>query len=150
MDADEPSLLTLSLSALLVLTPVPADFVEGDYPAISSEPAVAIAQVHAVLELPPAPAALVPELHAFFVLVSERAATGEIPPRWAAYLYTNYYRDLARDRPDGLPRRGERELRADLEASIEFFYIRKRPDVQPAPFGVWIWQAMPLPLEKMQ
>jgi hypothetical protein len=110
---------------------------------ISAEPRAAIMTVHAVLLLPPPPEPLIGELFDYFEILSARAATGEIPPLWAAYLYVNYYRDLVRDRPDGVPRRSLEEVGRELDASIEFFYIRKRPEARPSPVGAWVWQAAP-------
>jgi hypothetical protein len=110
---------------------------------ISPEPREAILTVHAVLLLPRPAEPLIGELFDYFEILSERAATGEIPPLWAAYLYVNYYRDLVRDRPDGTPRRSLEEVRRALDANVEFYYIRKRPEVSPSPIGAWVWQAAP-------
>jgi hypothetical protein len=115
--------------------------------AISADPHEAVVTVHAVLLLPSPPDALIPELFDYFEILSQRASTGEIAANWAAYLYINYYRNLVRDRPDGTPRRSVEEMRRDLGAEVEFYYIRKRPGAQPSPIGAWVWQAAPpLPL----
>lgn len=104
---------------------------------------VTIQHVHDVLLLEPAPAPLEGELYTYYLLISERAATGEIPPWWAAYLYTSYFRDMLRDRPSGIPRRSREDLKSHLQAEIDYYYIRKRPGAQPAPFGAWIYEAIP-------
>lgn len=110
---------------------------------ISESPEEAILTVHAVLLLTPPKDAMIAELYDFFVLVSDRAATGEISAGWAAYIYTNYYRDLLRDRPSGSPRLDSAGQRKVLADAVEFFYIRKRPEAQPQPYGAWVWQAAP-------
>lgn len=133
---------TVALTALATLAQVGCNDSPPDR-VISTDPREAIVTVHAVLLLPPPSEALIPELHDYFEALSARAATGEIPPMWAAYLYINYYRDLVRDRPDGLPRRTLEEVRGDLDANVEFYSIRKRPDVPPSPIGAWVWQAAP-------
>jgi hypothetical protein len=116
--------------------------------ATPSAPSPSVAQqtirhVHQVLLLDPAPPEIEAELYDYFLLISERAATGEISPWWAAYLYTSYYRDMLRDRPKGEPRRTREELRAHLQAEVDYYFIRKRPDAAPSPFGAWIYEAIP-------
>ncbi len=117
-------------------------------PDLSTPPASTVAHetirtVHQVLLLAPPPQQLVPELWDFYLVLSERAATGEVSPGWAAYLYTNYFLDLVQQRPSGLPRRDRNEIRQHLQASIEYYNIRKRPEARPAPFGHWVYQVMP-------
>lgn len=104
---------------------------------------ITIRHVHEVLLLRPAPPEIEPELYDFYLLISERAATGEISAWWAAYLYTNYFRDMMRDRPAGIPRRTREELRAHLQRQMDYYYIRKRPEARPSPFGAWIYEAVP-------
>jgi hypothetical protein len=113
---------------------------------ISAVPREAIAIAHAVLLLPRPSEALVPELFDCFEIISQRAATGEIAPHWAAHLYTNYYLDMVRDRPNGQPRRSPEEIRSRLDADIEFYYIRKRPEARPSPVGDWVFKVRPAPL----
>lgn len=110
---------------------------------ISSDPREAIMTVHTVLILPLPAEPLIGELFDYFEILSRRAATGEISPHWAAYLYCNYYLDLVRDRPAGLPRRSLEEVSQSLDADVEFYYIRKRPEARPSPIGAWVWQAAP-------
>lgn len=100
-------------------------------------------ETHGILLLQAAPDGLIEELYDYYLLVSERAVTGEISPSWAAYLYVNYFRDAMRDRPDGVPRRSREQVAASLEESVQFFYIRKRPEAGPSYFGAWVWQAAP-------
>ncbi|GBD25918.1 hypothetical protein HRbin30_01245 [bacterium HR30] len=115
---------------------------------LSTPPASTVAHetirtVHQILLLPGAPPELVPELWDYYLLLSERAATGEVSPGWAAYLYTNYFLDLLQQRPTGIPRKSREEVRQHLQASIEYYNIRKRPDARPAPFGHWVYQVIP-------
>ncbi len=86
-------------------------------------------QVHRRLLMPAPPAAMVPELFDLATLLSSRVASGEISLNWAAYLYSNYWRELSQERPSGTPRRRKEELQAILDRQVEFFAIRKRPDV---------------------
>ncbi|MBI3785500.1 MAG: hypothetical protein HY270_19075 [Deltaproteobacteria bacterium] len=119
--------------------------VAASAPGVATAPIAAktILATHRVLLLVPPPAEMISELYDFYLIVSERAATGEISPRWAAYLYVTHFRDMARDRPQAVPRRSREELRRELEENVEFYYIRKRPEAEPAPFGAWVWQAAP-------
>lgn len=102
-----------------------------------------IRHVHEVLLIPPAPPEVMGELYDYYLLISERAATGEISAWWAAYLYTNYFRDMLRDRPNGIPRRTREELRQHLQREMDYYFIRKRPEAHPSPFGAWIYEAIP-------
>jgi len=88
-----------------------------------------LARVHAMLLMPPPSPGTVEELYDLATLLAYPVATGAISLGWASYLYTSHARDLARDRPDGTPRRTEEELRAELAGSVDFFALRKRPDV---------------------
>jgi hypothetical protein len=90
-----------------------------------------LARVHAMLLMPPASPGSVEELELFDLatLLAYPVATGAISLGWASYLYTSHARDLARDRPDGTPRRTKAELRAELAGSVDFFALQKRPDV---------------------
>ncbi|GIW45679.1 MAG: hypothetical protein KatS3mg077_2961 [Candidatus Binatia bacterium] len=141
----------LSFSLTLAAT-APAAVAQGHWreptPDLAAPPASTVAHetvrtVHEILLLAPPPPALVPELWDYYLILSERAATGEVSPGWAAYLYTNYFLDLLRDRPSGVPRRDREELRRVLQQSIEYYNIRKRPEARPAPFGHWVYQVMP-------
>src|SRR5262249_56970438 len=88
----------------------------------------AVSRLPRLLLMPAPPDAMVPELFDFITLLSSRVATGEVSLAWSAYLYTGYVRDMARERPDGLPARSNTEIAAALEDQIAFFNIRKRPD----------------------
>jgi hypothetical protein len=88
-----------------------------------------VSRLHRLLLMPAPPEAMVPELFDFITLLSSRVATGEVSLAWSAYLYTSYERDMARDRPGGLPARSTAEIAAALEEQIAFFQIRKRPDM---------------------
>jgi hypothetical protein len=85
-------------------------------------------QIHRRLLMPAPPEAFVPELFDFATVLSSRVANGDVSLNWAAYLYTAYWRELGQ-RPAGTPRRPKEELQATLDRQIEFFAIRKRPDV---------------------
>lgn len=133
--------------ALLASAAACGPAVEGRADDAAAIPGVAhatIRRTHALLLLDPAPEPLVPELFDFYLILSERAATGEISAGWAAYFYVNYYRDLWRDRPNGRPRRNRDEVQAELQRQVDFFYVRKRPEAVPSPFGAWVWQALPI------
>ncbi len=73
--------------------------------------------------------ALVPELHDLLALLSARVATGEISLDWSAYIYTSHFRTMVEKRPKGIPRRSIDALRHHVQQQVEFFYLRKRPDV---------------------
>lgn len=137
---------TLLLAALLAVASCASHAPPASPAAVTPSPQVAqqsIDLVHNVLLLQPPPPATVDELYDVYLIVSERAATGEISPGWTAYIYVNYYRDMVRDRPDGKPRRSHDEVHAEVDRYVEFFYIRKRPEARPSPFGSWIWQVRP-------
>jgi hypothetical protein len=78
---------------------------------------------------------LVPELFELVTQLSSRVESGEVSPNWAAYIYTVYQRDMARDRPDGLPQRSSDEVATELAGYVEFFHIRKRPDATGVSLG---------------
>ncbi len=135
-------------SALANPTPLPAGRWREPPADLATPPASTVAHetirtVHQVLLLPSAPPQLIPELWDYYLLLSERAATGEVSPGWAAYLYTNYFLDFMQERPHGVPRRSREEVRNHLQASIQYYNIRKRPDARPAPFGHWVYQVIP-------
>jgi len=88
-----------------------------------------VARFNRMLLMPPPADAIVPELFDLVTALSSRVATGEVSLDWAAYIYTAYQRDMLRDRPDGVPRRSAEEVAAELRRYLEFFSIRKRPDV---------------------
>lgn len=90
----------------------------------------AVAKVHRMLLLAPPQDPLVPELFDLITAVSARAATGEIDLDWAAYVYNSYERDMARDRPNGLPRRSKEEIDASVQEYVTFYTLQKRPDVK--------------------
>jgi hypothetical protein len=88
-----------------------------------------LVQVHRALLLPPPPPAMVAELFDCAELLAYPLATGDVSLGWAGYLYTSHLRDLVRDRPTGEPRRSRDELRAELADDVDFFTLRRRPDV---------------------
>lgn len=88
-----------------------------------------IADIHRQLLIAPPSDALVPELYDLVTLLSERVATGEINLNWAAYVYTSHLRDVVGERPNGVPRLEMAALEDYVQAQVEFFYLRKRPDV---------------------
>jgi hypothetical protein len=90
---------------------------------------VLLARLHGLLLMPPPPPGMVEELFDYATLLSYPVATGRISLAWASYLYTSHLRDLVRDRPTGAPRHVEEELRAELAREVDFFTLRKRPDV---------------------
>ena len=94
-----------------------------------------LTDVHRRLLMPPPAAANAPELFDLVTLLAERVAVGEVSLGWAAYLYTGYVRDLAERQPAGSPRRSAEEIRVVLDRQIEFFAIRKRPDVPGVRLG---------------
>jgi hypothetical protein len=147
-DTGPPVFRLAGIAALLLLGVLAgetaADGVADDAEALPGVAHATIRRTHALLLIDPAPEPLVPELFDFYLVLSERAATGEISPGWAAYFYVNYYRDLVRDRPTGQPRRSREEIATELQRQVDFFYVRKRPDAVPSPFGAWVWQALPI------
>jgi hypothetical protein len=88
-----------------------------------------ISRIHRQLLIAPPPDALVPELYDLVTLLSTRVATGEINLNWSAYVYTTHLRDTILERPDGTPRRRTPELNKYVEKQVEFFYLRKNPNV---------------------
>jgi hypothetical protein len=94
-----------------------------------------VARFNRMLLMPPPADALVPELFDLATALSSRVATGEVSLEWAAYIYTDYQREMVRDRPDGMPRRSPEEVAAQLGRYLEFFSIRKRPDVPGVTVG---------------
>ncbi len=91
--------------------------------------------IHRRLLLEPPPEAMTAELYDVATLLASRIATGEVSLGWAAYLYTNYVRDLLEQRPGGTPRRTKEEIDVVLGQRIELFAIRKRPDVSGVRVG---------------
>jgi hypothetical protein len=94
-----------------------------------------LTQIHGRLLMPPPPQGQVAELFDFTTLLSSRVATGEISLNWAAYLYTAYVRNVGEERPDGQPRRTKAQLQSILDQQVQFFALRKRPDVDGIRFG---------------
>jgi hypothetical protein len=94
-----------------------------------TERRAAVARIHRMLLLAPPSDAWVPELFDLITAVSGRVATGEIDLNWAAYVYDSYERDLARDRPTGVPRRNKDEIEASVVEYVRFYSLQKRPDV---------------------
>ncbi|MBX3023494.1 hypothetical protein KF840_01150 [bacterium] len=94
-----------------------------------AERRAAVARMHGLLLLSPPPDALVPELFDLITAVSSRVASGAIDFPWAAYVYNSYERDLARDRPLGVPRRSRSEVEREVARYVDFYALRKRPDV---------------------
>ena len=91
-----------------------------------------VARINRMLLLGPPQDAWVPELFDLVTAVSSRVATGEIDLDWAAYVYNSYERDMARDRPNGVPRRTKPEIEAAVVDYVHFYTLQKRPDVPGA------------------
>lgn len=91
----------------------------------------AIADLHRQLLIAPPIDAMVPELFDFLTQLSSRVASGEVSLAWGAYLYTSHLRDIVA-RPDGVTRASAEQLAAKIQEGVEFFYLRKRPDVPGA------------------
>jgi hypothetical protein len=89
-----------------------------------------VASVHRQLLMPPPADPFVPELFDVTTLVASRVASGEVSFAWVAHLYTTYARDLAAERPTGTPRHTPEEIRAAIDHYVQFYFIRKRPDVR--------------------
>ena len=88
-----------------------------------------VARTHRLLLMPPPTDALVPELFDLTTALAERGASGAISLNWSAYIYSSYYRDLLRDRPDGTPARATPQVAAEVDRYVEFYALQKRPDV---------------------
>jgi hypothetical protein len=133
------------LLALLLIAVAQRSDAQSERQASSDVGRETILVTHRILLLQPPAAALVDELFDFYLIVSERAATGEISAAWAAYLYVNYWRDAERDGGGAAARArlSQSAQRAWLAEQVEFFYVRKRPESVPSPFGAWVWQAAP-------
>jgi hypothetical protein len=89
----------------------------------------AVGRTHRMLLLAPPADQRVPELFDLITAVSSRVATGEIDLAWAAYVYTSYERDLALERPSGVPRRSMGEVEDAVQEYVTFYSLQKRPDV---------------------
>jgi hypothetical protein len=87
-----------------------------------------IADLNRQLLMPPPRDALVPELFDLVVAMAPQMESQNVSPAWASYVYTSYQRDLVRERPDGTPRRSLQEVQAALDAYVEYFRLRARPD----------------------
>jgi hypothetical protein len=88
-----------------------------------------VTQIHERLLLEPPPDALVAPLFTVATELMPRVARGEMTLAWAAYLYTNWAQDLGMRRAEGRAPPTSDEIRVGLAKQIEFFAIRKRPDV---------------------
>lgn len=88
-----------------------------------------VGEVHRRLYLEPPPPALVPELFDFLMVLWDRKHA--VPLAWASYLYTTHYVEAVRARPSGTPRPSPREMNAEIDRNVEFFYIRTRPTPTP-------------------
>jgi hypothetical protein len=88
-----------------------------------------VSQFHRLLLMPAPPDGMVAELFDLITLLSERMASGAISLNWGAYIYTSYVRDMVRDRPTGTPARAKDAVLVELDRYVEFYYLRKRPDV---------------------
>lgn len=86
-------------------------------------------RMHRLLLMPPAPDPMVGELFDLVTALSTRVANGSVSLNWAAYIYTGYLRDMVRDRPNGTPVRTPEEVTAELDRTVEFYAVGKRPDV---------------------
>jgi hypothetical protein len=85
-----------------------------------------LADVHGQLLAAPPPDELVPELFDVLVAVAPRMESGAISPAWASYVYTSYERDLVRERPGGVPRRGAADVERAVQGYVEFYRLRAR------------------------
>jgi hypothetical protein len=88
-----------------------------------------VERMHRLLLMPPPEEAMVGELFELVTALSTRVAAGSVSLNWAAYIYTGYVRDLIRDRPTGTPARTAPEVVAELDRTVAFYAIGKRPDV---------------------
>jgi hypothetical protein len=86
-----------------------------------------VAGMHRLLLMAPPPDALVPELYDVLTLLGQRMVAGDVPFDWGAYLYTDYYRTLVAERPDGTPPRTPAEVRTALDRVVAFYAVRARP-----------------------
>ena len=86
-----------------------------------------LADVSRQLLIAPPPDVLVPELFDYLTAMALRMEDGVVSPAWGSYLYTTYGQDLARERPDGLPRRTRAEIDVSLDRSVAFFHLRAKP-----------------------
>ena len=88
-----------------------------------------VARVHRWLLMPPPPDALLPELFDLTTALAARSAAGAVSLNWSAYIYSSYYRDMVRDRPNGTPARTAAQVTAEVDRYAEFYALQKRPDV---------------------
>lgn len=88
-----------------------------------------LTRLHERLLLQPPPDALVPALFDVAAELTPRVARGEMTLAWAAYLYTNWARDLREQGAAGASPPDRGAIHAKIEQQIAFFAIRKRPDV---------------------
>jgi len=86
-------------------------------------------RMHHLMLMPPPDDAMVGELFELVTALSTRVADGSVSLNWAGYIYTSYLRDLIRDRPNGMPARPAPEVVAELDRTVAFYAIGKRPDV---------------------
>lgn len=87
----------------------------------------AVAGMHRLLLMSPPPDALVPEMFEVITLLGQWTASGEVPFAWGAYIYTDYFRTLLAERPDGTPPRSPEEVRTALDRVVAFYTVRRRP-----------------------
>ena len=90
---------------------------------------ILVDRMHRLLLMPPAPDPMVGELFQLVTALSTRVADGSVSHNWAAYIYTSYVRDMVRDRPNGTPVRTPAEVTAELDRTVAFYAVGKRPDV---------------------
>jgi hypothetical protein len=85
-----------------------------------------LGEVAKQLLMGPPPDPFVPELFDFLTAMAPRMQSGVVSPAWGSYLYTEYQRNLVRERPTGLPRRSAPEVQQSLDRSIQFFHLEAR------------------------
>jgi len=105
---------------------------------VLTERRAAVDRIHRTLLLAAPQDELVPELFDLLGALTPRVSSGQIGLNWAAYVYTSYQRDLARDRPSGMPRRTMPEVETAVAEYVRFFSLRKRPDESTIGLGSFI------------
>ena len=106
--------------------------------AVQEEPTGSIAERRAILTevshqllMGPPSDALVPELFDFLAAVAPRMEAGSISPAWGSYVYTTYQQDMLKERPAGVPRRSQPEIRRALDGYVDFFRLQAREGRKP-------------------
>ena len=88
-----------------------------------------ISGVQSQLRMAPVDDALVPEMFDLLVALAPRMESGTVSPAWASYIYKTYERNLAKERPNGTPRRTRVEIDWALGELIA--YYRENPNATP-------------------